>query len=364
MISSPAGSIASAVEIYSRGDGELPPDTTESEGTIFMGERTVRGSMPGDAGGPLGGGDRSFSGIRTLFRLPHPRDLESARGADFAAVGLPFDTGTSYRPGARFGPAAIREISSLVRPYNTVLDVSIADHLEGVDLGDAPVVSGNTPASLERMTISVAAVTEMGILPVGLGGDHTVTLAMLRAVAAQHGPVALLQFDSHPDTWDTLYGESYNHGTPFRRAIDEGLIRPERSVQLGLRGSMLNRDVLDYSRDAGFTMVPAEELLGRPAAEIAALVSQTVRDSPVYVTFDIDFLDPAFAPGTGTPEIGGPTTAQALAYLRALDFAGVVGMDCVEVLPAFDVSGITALAAATVIGEMLGLVVLGRRAGG
>ncbi len=302
---------------------------------------------------PLGGGTRSFSGIRTLFRLPPARDLDEIDGAHFAAIGLPFDTGTSYRAGARFGPSALRHVSNLIRPYNPALDVSLGDILTGFDLGDAPVTSGNAEASLESMAEAVSRVTEKGILPIGLGGDHTVSLSMLRAVARRYGPVSLLHFDSHPDTWDSLYGERYNHGTPFRRALEENLIDPKGSVQLGIRGSMMDREVLDYTLDAGITMVPAVRMLEMSAEEVSSIVADVVGSSPLFVSFDVDFLDPAFAPGTGTPEIGGPTTAQALSYIRALDLSGLVGVDVVEVLPASDSSDMTALAAVTILHEIL-----------
>ncbi|MFP4200084.1 MAG: agmatinase [Clostridia bacterium] len=305
--------------------------------------------------------EKDFAEIKTMLRLPYARGIEELGRADFAVVGLPLDTGVTHRPGARFGPAAMRDVSCLIRPYNPVLGLAFPDYLKGYDLGDVPVVPGNTYANLDRMAARLTEVTRRGVMPVGVGGDHTVSLAALRAVAGENGPVALLHFDSHPDTWDTLYGEKYNHATPFRRAIEEDLILPERSIQLGIRGSMMDAEVLEYTRGVGIEMVTASELANLAPSRVAERIANAVGETPVYVTFDIDFLDPAFAPGTGTPEVGGPSTADALGYIRRLDLSKLVGMDCVEVSPPYDNAQITALAAATILYELLGVYALTRR---
>ncbi len=298
----------------------------------------------------------SFAGIRTFLRLPHVSDHEQLPEYDFAVLGLPFDTGVTYRPGCRFGPAAIREISTLIRIHNPVIGVSYSDHIRGADIGDSPTVPGNTPASLSLMEETLDSVLKQDVVPFCLGGDHTISLAVLRSLAKKHGPLGLVHFDSHPDTWCSMYGEPFNHATPFRRAVEEGLILPERSIQLGIRGSLSGADDLAVTREMGFTVVEAHELLQMDVAEVSKLVTDTVGDSTFHLTFDIDFLDPAYAPGTGTPEIGGPSTAQALSYVRRLDVSRMVGMDLVEVLPACDVAQITALAAANIMFEVIGLV--------
>lgn len=301
-----------------------------------------------------------FAGIKTFMNLPHSREEEALPGCDVAVVGLPFDTGASHRVGARFGPGAIREISALIREYNPFLDLSPTDHLTMLDYGDSPVVPGNTPGSLELIEDTVAYLAGFGAIPMAMGGDHTVSLPALRGVARHTGPLALVHFDSHPDTWDGHFGEKFTHATPFRRAVDEGLILPERSIQLGIRGSV--GDAKDYlmTREMGFTLVEAHRLLEMSPQEVHGLVSDTVGDSPVYLTFDVDFLDPAFAPGTGTPEIGGPTSAQALAYLRGLDYTRLAGCDVVEVLPAYDSGDITSLLAANIMFEIMCLVARAR----
>lgn len=298
----------------------------------------------------------SFAGIRTFLRLPHVTHHAELRDYDFAVLGIPFDTGVTYRPGSRFGPAAIREISTLIRIHNPVVGVSFSEHIRGADVGDSPTVPGNTPASLSLMEETLDSVLQADVIPFCLGGDHTVSLPILRALARKHGPLGLLHFDSHPDTWSSMYGEPYNHATPFRRAVEEGLILPERSVQLGIRGSLSGADDLTVTREMGFTVVEAHELLEMGPDEVSSLITDTVGDQPFHLTFDIDFLDPAYAPGTGTPEIGGPSTAQALSYVRRLDVSRMVGMDLVEVLPACDVAQITALAAANIMFEVIGLV--------
>ncbi len=301
-----------------------------------------------------------FAGIKTFLNLPHEPDPAALAGCDVAAIGLPFDTGSSYRVGARFGPAAMREASGMLREYNPALDVSPSEVLRMVDCGDSPVVVGDAEASLTLLTESVAQVVTAGAIPVSLGGDHTVSLAALRAVAASHGPLAMIHFDSHPDTWGDGSGSRYNHATPFRRAIEEGLLLPEQSIQLGIRGSVPTARCVSDARQLGFTVVTAEQLERAQLQEIHTLVRTTVARAPVYLSFDIDFVDPAFAPGTGTPEVGGPSSAKTLALLRGLDLSTARGLDVVEVLPAYDPAGITALLGATVAFELLSVLALSR----
>jgi agmatinase len=294
-----------------------------------------------------------FAGIKTFMRLPHETDLA---GVDAAAVGIPFDTGTSFRPGPRFGPEAIRSASALLRPFHPAHRVDVVEALDVVDYGDVPVAPGDTPGSLERIEAGLAPLAEAGIFTMGLGGDHTITLAELRAHARRHGPLALVQLDAHADTWDEYFGMKVFHGTTFRRAVEEGLVDPHASVQAGMRGSLYTADDERLSTDLGFRLIPAEELRALGPERYAEEVRARVGDRPVFLTFDVDFLDPAFAPGTGTPEVGGFSTAEALAFLRALHGIRLAACDVVEVSPAYDGPGqITALAAANVLFELLAL---------
>jgi agmatinase len=295
-----------------------------------------------------------FSGVRTFMRLPNVRDLENA---DAAIVGAPFDTGASFRAGARFGPEGIRSVSHLLRPYNPSQQVSIFDHLSVIDYGDVPVVPGFIEESYERISAGLEPIHRAGVVPIVLGGDHSIALPELRAAAAVHGPVALVQFDSHADTWDAYFGQKYNHGTPFRRAVEEGLLDPSRSIQVGMRGSLYEAGDLEDSRELGFDLVSTDEVreLGIPA--VVERIRERVGDAQVYVSFDVDFVDPAYAPGTGTPEIGGYTSHEAQEFVRRLAGIDIVGCDVVEVYPSYDGPGqITSLLAANVAYELLSLV--------
>ncbi len=304
-----------------------------------------------------------FAGVRTFMRLPHVASVEDAglAGVDAAAVGIPFDTATSFRPGARFGPEAIRSASALLRPYHPVLDVDVLDALAVVDYGDLPVAPGDTEGTYRRIQAGLAPLVEAGVFPLVLGGDHSVTLAELRALAVRHGPVALVQLDSHTDTWEEYFDQRYFHGTTFKRAAEEGLIEPGASVQAGMRGSLYGPSDLADARSLGFRVIPSEELRELGPGGYAAAVRERVGDRPVFLSFDVDFLDPAFAPGTGTPEVGGFSTAEALAFLRALRGIRLVGGDVVEVAPPYDGPGQpTALAAANVALDLLALRALAR----
>ena len=295
-----------------------------------------------------------FSGVRTFMRLPNVQDLENA---DVAIVGAPFDTGASFRAGARFGPEGIRSVSHLLRPYNPSQRVSIFEHLSVIDYGDVPVVPGFIEESYERISGGLEPIHRAGVVPIVLGGDHSIALPELRAAAAVHGPVALVQFDSHADTWDAYFGQKYNHGTPFRRAVEEGLLDPSLSIQVGMRGSLYEAGDLEDSRELGFDLVPTDEVreIGIPA--VVERIRERVGDAKVYVSFDIDFVDPAYAPGTGTPEIGGYTGREAQEFVRGLAGIDIVGCDVVEVYPSYDGPGqVTSLLAANVAYELLSLV--------
>jgi agmatinase len=291
------------------------------------------------------------------MRAPHVTDLT---GVDAIAYGIPFDTATSYRTGARFGPEAIRSASALMRPYNPALDVNVVDALQLVDYGDVPVSPGDIERTYAQIEEALAPVVEAGIFPAAIGGDHAITLAELRALAKRYGPLALVQLDSHGDTWEEYFGQKYFHGTTFKRAVEEGLLDARASVQAGMRGSLYGAEDIQVSRDLGFTVLTADELRDLGPAGYGDLVRSTVGGRPVFVSFDIDFLDPAFAPGTGTPEVGGFSTAEALAFVRSLRGMKLAGCDVVEVSPQYDGPGmVTALAAATVLYELLCLRALG-----
>jgi len=291
------------------------------------------------------------------MRLPH---LETTDGVDVAIVGIPTDDAVSYRSGARFGPEAIRSASVFLRPFNPQLRVGIFDRLSVVDHGDAPTVPGYHEETLRRISEYLEAIHRAGVIPLCLGGDHSMTLAELRAAAAVHGPLALVHLDAHADVWDAYFGVRDFHGTVFRRAAEERLVDPKRSVQAGMRGTLYGLGDEEAPGELGFLALPWSQLQALTPGQYGDLVRERVGDSPAFLSFDIDFVDPAFAPGTGTPEVGGPTSEVALAYLRALREIDFRALDCVEVAPAYDSGGITALLAATVCHEMLSLLALRR----
>ena len=294
-----------------------------------------------------------FAGIRTFMRAPHVTDLQ---GVDVAVYGIPFDTATSYRTGPRFGPEAIRSASALLRPYNPAVGVNLVDALSIVDYGDVPVSPGDTERTYAQVEEALAPIVDAGVFPAALGGDHAITLAELRALAKKHGPLALVQLDSHGDVWESYFGQRYFHGTTFKRALEEGVLDPTASVQAGMRGSLYGPDDIQIAKDFGFTVLTTDELRELGPQRYGELVREKVGDRPVFMSFDIDFLDPAFAPGTGTPEAGGFSTAEALAFVRALQGIRLEGCDVVEVSPPYDNAGaITALAGATVMYELLSL---------
>jgi agmatinase len=301
-----------------------------------------------------------FTGIGSFMRLPQVTDLE---GVDAAVLGIPFDTGVSYRIGGRFGPAAIREASRLLRPYHVEHEIEIFDHLSVVDAGDLSVVPGNIQASYQVVVDGLRPILEAAVVPLVLGGDHSITLGELRAVAQQHGPVGLLDFDSHTDTWESYWGERYTHGTWCKRAIEEGLIDPRRAVQIGIRGSLYGSEDRGGARKLGLHLIPTEELLQRGVEDVLPEVRQRLGAEPTFLTFDIDFVDPGFAPGTGTPEVGGPSSRDALRLVRGLRGLKFVGFDLVEVQPQYDHGEVTCLLAGTLLHEFLALLALNRRDG-
>ncbi|MDQ7844723.1 MAG: agmatinase [Armatimonadota bacterium] len=301
-----------------------------------------------------------FVGVRTFARLPYVRDLA---GVDVAVIGVPFDTGATFRVGCRFGPAAIREASVMLRPYNPYLEIQVFDYVSAVDYGDLPVVPGYIEASYERIVAGLEPVLAAGVVPILLGGDHSITLAHLRAVVRRHGPVALVHIDAHGDIWDEYWGQRYTHGTPFRRAVEEGLLDVGRSIQVGMRGPLYSPQDLQLARDLGFEVISGRELRRRGTTPVGEAIRARVGSRPAFLSFDVDFVDPAFAPGTGTPEVGGPTSAEALDLARGLVGVNLVAADVVEVLPAYDGPGqVTALLAANVVYELMSVVACNRRA--
>jgi agmatinase len=300
-----------------------------------------------------------FSGIRTFMRLPHMTHLE---GVDFAIIGAPFDTGATYRVGARFGPEGIRSASVLLRPYNASLDVVIFDHLSGVDYGDFSVVPGYLPESHAKIAEGMRPVLEAGVTPIVLGGDHSVTLPELRAVTEKYGPVALIQFDSHGDVWGGYFGGKDTHGTPFRRAIEEGLLDTARSSQIGLRGSVYGFEDIQLSRDLGFQVITADDARREGLDNVISAVTERAGDGPCFLTFDIDFVDPTFAPATGTPEVGGFNSWESQYLVRGLRGVNFVAFDLVEVSPPYDNAGATTcLLAANLVHEFISLLALDRK---
>jgi agmatinase len=291
------------------------------------------------------------------MRLPHVKDLD---GVDVAIVGIPTDGAVVYRTGARFGPEGIRSASVMLRNYNPLLGVDVVEKLSLVDYGDVPTVPGSTVDSLARSAVAVEEVARAGVTTLCLGGDHTVLLAELRALAAVHGPLALVQLDSHHDLWDEYFGQKLFHGSVVRRAVEEGLIAPERSIQAGLRGSLTAAADAGLPARFGIDALSYEELAALGPAGFSNRVRERVGSSPCFLSFDVDFVDPAFAPGTGTPEVGGPSSRDALTYVRSLAGLDFRGFDCVEVAPPYDPAGVTAFVAANVCFEMLSLLALRR----
>jgi agmatinase len=290
-----------------------------------------------------------FSGICTFMRLPH---IPQAEELDVALAGIPFDGGTTYRPGPRFGPRHVRQQSAIIRPWNPVLDVNPFEKYRVADYGDFSVNPLSIEDSFARVQKQAEQVLDAGARCVSIGGDHSLSLPLLRAIARKHGPVALIQFDAHNDLWDAYFGSRYSHGTPFRRAIEEGLIRAGQFLQVGLRGQVYDKHDFDFARQHRVKMITAEEFHEQGMAPYLRHL-RAFRKQPVYVTLDIDCVDPAYAPGTGTPQVGGFTSIQILNLVRALRGLNIVGCDLVEVSPPYDTGEVTSLLAANLMFELL-----------
>lgn len=305
--------------------------------------------------GPLGPVDGSlvprFAGPATFARLPR---LDQVSHCDIGVIGIPFDAGTSYRPGARFGPGAIRQASRLLRPYHPGLNIAPFERLQVADCGDVTANPFDIEEALGQIAAAVGALA--GIIPIALGGDHTIALAMLRVLHERHGPVALLHFDAHLDTWDTYFGAPYTHGTVFRRASEEGLLDTGRLMHVGIRGPLYTIDDLVDDEAIGFRILHTMDVDAMGARAVSERIRQVIGDAPLYISVDIDVLDPAHAPGTGTPEAGGLTSRELLGILRGLAGCTIVGADVVEVAPAYDHAEITAIAASHITYELISLV--------
>ena len=309
---------------------------------------------------PIGPADTSktprFAGLATFALLPR---LEQLERADIAVVGVPFDAGVSYRPGARFGPAHVREASRLLRPYNPALDAAPFALAQVADAGDIAVNPFDVLEAIETIEREASAFLERGIRLVAIGGDHTIALPLLRALAKRHGQLALLHFDAHLDTWDTYFGAAYTHGTPFRRAFEEGLLDTDALCHVGTRGPLYGREDLDDDRRFGFGIVTSADVYRLGVVAVAQRLRERIGSRPLYVSVDIDVLDPAHAPGTGTPEAGGLTSRELLELLRALRGTRLVGADVVEVSPPYDNAQLTAIAASHVAYDLISLMALG-----
>ncbi len=295
-----------------------------------------------------------FAGVPTFMRLPG-MTLDHARIAevDIGLVGIPWDGGTTNRPGARHGPRQLRDYSTMIRAMNPVTGVAPFAMMNCADLGDVAPNPVDIDDTLDRVTSFYSDLTTRGITPLTAGGDHLTTLPVLRALA-KSGPLGLIQFDSHTDLFDSYFGgHKFTHGTPFRRAVEEGLVDPKRFVQVGIRGTAYNTEDIEWGEAQGIRIIRIEELFDRGINDVMAEVRSIVGDAPTYCTYDIDFVDPTFAPGTGTPEIGGPNSFQAQHVIREMAGVNLIGADLVEVSPPFDASGGTAWLGISLMFELL-----------
>jgi agmatinase len=290
-----------------------------------------------------------FSGIATFMRLPH---MPRASELDIALIGVPYDGGTTYRPGPRFGPRHVREQSAIIRPWNPILNLNPFEKYRIADYGDLSINPLSLDDTYQRITAQLDDVLKAGTRAVCVGGDHSILLPILRSVHKRFGPVGLIQFDAHNDTWGGYFGSPHSHGTPVRRAIEEGLLVGKDVFQIGLRGQVYSKEDFDFGREHGFHVVTSEEIHRDGVARIQRLWKKLSR-RPVYVTLDIDVVDPAFAPGTGTPQVGGLSSVQILELVRGLLGLNLVGCDLVEVSPPFDSGEITSLLAANLLYELL-----------
>jgi len=295
-----------------------------------------------------------FAGVPTFMRLPHVAlDNPRLKDVQIGLIGSPWDSGTTNRPGPRHGPRQLRDMSTMIRAQNGITGIRPFEMVNCADLGDVGPNPADLHDSMARITAFFDKVREAGIVPLTAGGDHLNSLPILRALA-KPGPLAMIHFDSHTDLFHSYFGGTmYTHGTPFRRAIEEGLLDPKRVVQIGIRGTTYDSEDRDFADSVGVRVIPIEEFHARGPEDVMAEAKQIVGDAPTYVSYDIDFIDPAFAPGTGTPEVGGPNSWQALVVARLLDGVKIVGADLVEVSPPFDASGATAFLGVSVMFEML-----------
>lgn len=304
---------------------------------------------------PISGFDLPrFAGVPTFMRLPHVDfDHPRLRDVDIGLIGAPWDGGTTNRPGPRHGPRQLRDMSTMIRAQNGATGVRPFEVLNCADLGDVAPNPADVMDSLKRMEAFYTRVRDAGIRPLTGGGDHLCTLPILRALA-KDGPVGMVHFDSHTDLFHSYFdGTMYTHGTPFRRAVEEGLLDPTRVVMIGIRGTAYDNEDRDFAESAGIRVIPIEEFHARGVADVMAEARKIAGQGATYVSYDIDFVDPAFAPGTGTPEVGGPNSFQALEVVRALKGLNIIGADLVEVSPPFDASGATAYLGASIMFELL-----------
>ncbi|TWP35780.1 agmatinase [Leekyejoonella antrihumi] len=301
-----------------------------------------------------------YAGLATFALLPRIEDVEHA---DIAVLGIPFDAGTSFRPGARFGPSHIRENSRQLHPYHQVHEVYPFAAVQVADAGDVGVGPYDIGQAVATVEAHAHTLVESGTRIVALGGDHTIALPLLRAASRAHGPLAVLHFDAHLDTWDTLYGASVWHGSPFRRASEEGLMELEHCQHVGIRGGIYHESELGDDHDLGFELIHSDDYQRRSVDDITAQIRRRLGDCPVYVSVDIDVLDPAFAPATGTPEVAGLSTRELFTTLRGLRGLHIVGADVVEVAPAYDSAAVTGLAAAHAAWELITLMGLPNQVG-
>ena len=300
---------------------------------------------------PLGGNDMPrFAGPATMMRLP---TQDTAEGLDVCFVGIPMDIGASNRCGARFGPRQIRAESSMIRPYNMWTRASPFDTLQVADIGDVAINTFDLKKTVNIVAEAYDEILQHDVIPLTMGGDHTLVLPVLRAIAKKHGPVGVVHIDAHADVNDTMFGEKIAHGTPFRRVVEEGLVDPHRVVQIGLRTTGYEANDFDWPRQQGFRVVQAEECWHKSLTPLMVEVREQMGSGPVYISFDIDGLDPAYAPGTGTVEPGGLTSIQGIEIVRGCRGLNIVGGDLVEVAPPYDPSGNTALLGANLLFEML-----------
>ncbi len=296
-----------------------------------------------------------YVGAPTFARLPR---IDQVDRADVKVIGVPFDSGVSYRPGARFGPGHVRESSRLLRPYNPALDISPFDLLQVADAGDVAINPFNIGEAIDTLHGAALDLTADGSKLITIGGDHTIALPLLRAAAERHGPVALLHFDAHLDTWDTYFGAEYTHGTPFRRAVEEGILDTEALCHVGTRGPLYGKKDLDDDHRFGFGIVTSSDVYYQGVREVAAKLRDRIGNRPLYISIDVDVMDPAHAPGTGTPEAGGITSRELLEILRALRGANLIGADIVEVAPAYDHAQLTGVAASHIGYDLISLMAL------